>query len=139
MNADKFEFTGDNFYLEKLLLLCKTENLRADDAGAGLQGEHSAYERLRLALSLHHGRYLDHRVFVCLWENSCHGVEILPVRLCICLPSPNGMRTLDANESTPFLPAHSISKLRTRSGAILCHSPSAGWLIKSVQPTSTSY
>lgn len=76
--------TGDNFYLEKLLLLRKTENLGADYAGAGLQGEHSAYERLRLALSLHHGRYLDHRVFVCLRENSCREEEIPAVRLCIC-------------------------------------------------------
>lgn len=47
--------------------------------------------------------------------------------------------TSQANKSSPFLPAHSMSKLSTRSGAILCHSPSAGWLIKSVQPTSTSY
>lgn len=132
------EFTGGNFYLQKLLLLRKTEYLRADNAGAGLQGEHGAYERLCLALPLHHGRYLDHRVFVGLWENSCRGDEIPVVRLCVCFLSANGMRT-QANKSKPFLPAHSMSKLRTRSGAILCHSPSAGWLIKSVQPTSTSY
>lgn len=115
-----------SFYLQKLLLLCKTENLGADDAGAGLQGEHGANERLRLALPLHHGRYLDHRVFVGLWENSCRGKEISAVRLSVCFLSHNGTRTLEANESTPFLPAHSISKLRTRSGAILCHSPSVG-------------
>lgn len=34
--------------------------------------------------------------------------------------------TSQANKSSPFLPAHSMSKLSTRSGAILCHSPSAG-------------
>lgn len=39
----------------------------------------------------------------------------------------------------PFLPAHSMSKLRTRSGAILCQSPSAEWLMKSFHPISTSY
>lgn len=44
-----------------------------------------------------------------------------------------------ANKPSPFLPAHSMSKLSTRRGAILCHSPSAGWLTKSVQATSTSY
>ena len=41
--------------------------------------------------------------------------------------------------TSPFLPAHSMSKLRTLSGAILCQSPSVGWLIKSAHPTSTSY
>ncbi len=45
----------------------------------------------------------------------------------------------EKERSPPFLPAHSMSKLRTLSGAILCQSPSAGWLIKSVHPTSTSY
>lgn len=43
------------------------------------------------------------------------------------------------NKVKPFLPAHSMSKLRTRSGAILCQSPSAEWLMKSVHPISTSY
>lgn len=84
MNAHQWNLQAAIFYLEKLLLLCKTENLGADDAGAGLQGEHGAYERFCLALPLHHGRYLDHRVFVGLRENSCREGEIPAVRFCIC-------------------------------------------------------
>lgn len=36
----------------------------------------------------------------------------------------------------PFLPAHSISKLSMRNGAIFENSPSGVWLIKSVQLTA---
>ena len=38
----------------------------------------------------------------------------------------------------PFLPAHSISKLRIRKGATRDHSPSGGWEISLSQATSTS-
>ena len=34
-----------------------------------------------------------------------------------------------ASGKIPFRPAHSISKLRIRRGAILDHSPSGGWEI----------
>ena len=58
------------FYLQQLLLLCEAQDLRADDAGAGLKGEHGADERLRLTLTLDHGRDLDHGVFIRLREDS---------------------------------------------------------------------
>lgn len=80
MWAHEWSLQAANFYLKKLLLLRKTEYLGADDAGAGLQGEHGADERLRLTLPLHHGRDLDHRVFVGLWENSCCGEEFPVVK-----------------------------------------------------------
>lgn len=65
------------------MFLCKTVYLGANDAGAGLQREHCAYKRFRLTLTLHHGRYLDHRVFVGFRENSCCERINLMVKLCI--------------------------------------------------------
>ncbi len=53
--------------------------------------------------------------------------------------SLNKERTQNKTADRPFLPAHSISKLRTLRGAILCHSPSAGWLTMWFHATSTSY
>lgn len=52
------------------MLLCKTQNLGAHNAGAGLEGEHCANEGLRLALSLHHGSDLNHGILVSFGKDS---------------------------------------------------------------------
>ena len=71
-------------YLQKLFLLCEAQYLRAHDAGAGLESEHGANEGLHLSLPLHHRRYLDHRVFVCFWENSWKEKKVdTKVKFCI--------------------------------------------------------
>lgn len=82
-------------YLEKLLLLCEAQYLRAHDAGAGLKSEYCANKWLCLALPLHHRRYLNHRVFVCFWEDSWKGSKLLTAKwksalafhqaFCICV------------------------------------------------------
>lgn len=65
-------------YLQHLLLLSEAQYLRAHDAGAGLQGENGADKGLRLTLPLHHRCYLDHGVFVRLWEDSFKRKEGTP-------------------------------------------------------------
>ena len=59
------------------------------------------------------------RFFLCMDKNHCNWRrrEVEGGGGGGCLPG-----------NIPFLAAHSISKLRIRSGAIFCHSPSAGWL-----------
>lgn len=69
------------------------------------------------------------------WKQNKQINRMPPVIVCVLCHT----NAIDKETCTPFLPAHSMSKLRTRSGAILCQSPSAGWLIRSVHPTSTSY
>ena len=53
--------------------------------------------------------------------------------LAICITG-----SISASGNTPFLPAHSISKLSILNGAIFCHSSSGVWLIKSSYDTSNS-
>lgn len=52
-------------------------------------------------------------------------------------PDPKGERGAPA-PGAPLRPAHSMSKLSTRRGAIRCHAPSGGWLTTSDHSTSAS-
>lgn len=65
----------------------------------------------------------DQGIGVVTPSGKCHSPCILTTDAIWITGSTSG------SGNTPFRPAHSISKLRTRNGAISDHSPSGGWLI----------
>lgn len=67
-------------------------------------------------------------------QNTCISFQLTEKNFSNC---PHQVKELVHN-TWPFLPAHSISKLRILKGAIADHSPSGTWDIKSSQETSTS-
>ena len=95
--------------LEHVCFIVRGDDLSAHDVRAFLEGKYISYKWLRVA-------YKDVRYII---ES---GLGTIPCRVTMLAIWMTG--SLSASGNMPFRPAHSISKLRMRSGAILDQLPS---------------